>query len=857
MKQQKNKKSCVTLHKISSIYNNSIESELTNNVIDMKLSKNSFLQFFLKFTLFTLILSNSFGQNPVATPTGATTAPTTIPNNFPMVVPNNTGTGTPNMPLPNKNRAIPTNDPNAARVVGINAGDKKAMNKEDSLRVIKEQEANEDAAKVTLRRRIFGYNLFNTVKFDPSPAINIATPSNYVLGPNDQLIIDIYGYSQANYKPVVSPDGYITIDRIGLIYITGSSIEQAKERIINRLAKVFIGLHPFSGFEPNTFCNISLGAIRSIKVTITGEVIAPGTYTLSSLSTTLNALYVCGGPNEIGTYRKISVIRNNKIVSTFDLYELLMNGTAKNNILLQDQDIIQVLPYVSRIAVQGNTKRNGLFELLETEKLNKVIEYAGGFNAYAYKHRLKIHRNTSRERKILDVMETEINTFNVQSGDSVVIERVLARYENMVSIVGAIYRPGEYSLESNPTLTQLIASAEGLKGEALTGRVSIIRTREDMIIENIALNLDDIMKGRSGDIALKREDLITIPSIFDLTEPAFIRIQGAVNNPDAVDGIEMPFLRNMTIEDVLVKVGGLSESASLSRVEVVRRKRNVDPTSTNAQISDTFTFDISPDLKVEKTGNNFILYPFDEIFIRKSPNYVKQTFVEIQGEVIFPAKYGIKSKTEKISDIIQRSGGLTPQAYLEGATLVREVQLSDIEIAQRRQAINEIANSVKGNQVVKVEDVDATKKSSIGINLLKIMQNPGSNEDMILQDGDIIQIPKRLETVRVQGEVLYPTTVKYLDSKSFINYISNAGGFTKRSLRSKSYILYANGSVDRTRRFLFVNLYPTVAPGSEIIIPQKTATAQQQLAQAQALFATVSGTITTLLSIFTIFKLVK
>jgi protein involved in polysaccharide export with SLBB domain len=858
MKQQKNKKSCVTLHSISSIRNNSLESNFTNNVIDMKLSKNRFPQFFLKFTLFTLILSNSFGQNPVATPTGPTTVPTTIPNNFPTVNPNGNGTQqTPNMPLPNKNRVLPTNDPNAQRVTGMNAADQRAMTKEDSLRVIKEGEANEDATKATLRRRIFGYNYFNTVKFDPSPAINIATPSNYVLGPNDQLIIDIYGYSQATYKPVVSPDGYITIDRVGLIYVAGSTIEQAKERIINRLAKVYIGLRPFSGYEPNTFCNISLGAIRSIKVTITGEVIAPGTYTLSSLSTTLNALYVCGGPNEIGTYRKIEVIRNNKIVSTFDLYELLMNGTAKNNILLQDQDVIQILPYVSRIAVQGFTKRNGLFELLENEKLNKVIEYAGGFNAYAYKHRLKVHRNTSRERRILDVMEKEISSFAVQSGDSVVIERVLERYENMVSIGGAIYRPGEYSLESNPTLTQLVASAEGLRGEALTGRVSIMRTREDMLVENISLNLDDIMKGRSADVALKREDIITIPSIFDLTEPAFIHIQGALNNPDAEAGIEIPFVRNMTIEDVLVKVGGLSESASLTRVEVVRRKRNVDPTSTNAQISDTYLFDINPNLKVEQTGTKFVLFPFDEIFIRKSPNYIKQTFVEIQGEVIFPSKYGIKSKTEKISDIIVRSGGLTPQAYLEGATLVREVQLSDIEIVQRRQAINEIANSVKGNQVVEVEDVDATKKSSIGIDLIKIMQNPGSVDDMVLQDGDIIQIPKRLETVRVQGEVLYPTTVKFLDSKSFINYISNAGGFTKKSLKSKSYILYANGSVDRTRKILFINVYPKVAPGSEIIIPQKTATTQQQIAQVQGLFTTIGGTVSALLSIFAIFQLSK
>lgn len=857
MKQQQNKKSCVTLHNFFVWQKNKRESNLTNNVIDMKLSKVSFSQFFFKFTLFILIFSKTFGQNPVATPTGPTTIPTNIPTNLPANN-GNANQGAANMPLPAKNRVLNNNDPNAARNVQGAPNDQRAINKEDSLRIIREEEANQDAAKATLRRRIFGYNLFNTVKFDPTPAINIATPSNYVLGPNDQLLIDIYGYSQTMFKPIISADGYVNLEKVGLIYLAGSTIEQAKEKLKSRLSKIYIGLNPFSGFPANTFLNVSLGNIRSIKVTVTGEVIAPGTYTLSSLSTVQNALYACGGPNEVGTYRKINVIRNNRIVTTFDIYELLMTGFAKNNIILQDQDIIQVLPYVSRVAVKGNTKREGLFELLEEERLNKVIDYAGGFAPYAYRHRIKVYRNTSRERKLLDVMEADFATFKMQTGDSVVIERVLERFENMVAVNGAIFRPGEYSLETSPTLTQLIKSAEGLRGEALTGRVTIVRTREDMIVENISVNYDDIIKGKTADVVLKREDVITIPSIFDLTEPAYVRIQGAVNNPAGIDGIEIPFLRNMTIEDVLVKVGGLSESASLSRVEVVRRKRNVDPTATNAQISDTYTFSVNSDLKVvDQSGNKFVLYPFDEIFVRRSPNYIEQTFVEIQGEVIFPATYGIKSKTEKISDLIERAGGLSPQAYLEGATLVRQIQLSEIELTQRRKAISEITNSVRENQAVQVEDVNETTVSSIGINLTKIMQNPGSNEDMILQDGDIIRIPKRLETVRVQGEVLYPTTVKFLDEKSFINYISNAGGFTKRSLKSKSYILYANGSVDRTRRFLFVNIYPRVAPGSEIIIPQKTTTAQQQIAQVQGLFATVAGTITTLIGIFTLLQISK
>lgn len=861
MKQQKNKKTSLTLQCFHPLFIKYLNSNLANNVIDMKFSKNNFLQSFLKITLFTLIISNSFGQDPGNAPTNA---PTNAPANPNTNQPNqntpagrNTNQQNPNMPLPVRNRTANANDPNAVRNLTLNPADQLAMTREDSLRAIREDEADQDVAKVTLRRRIFGYNLFNTTKFDPTPAINIATPSNYVLGPNDQLIIDIYGYSQATYKATISPDGYITLDRVGLVYLAGSTMELAREKILNKLSKVYIGLLPYGGNAANTFLVVSLGNIRSIKVTITGEVIAPGTYTLSSLSTVLNALYVCGGPNELGTYRKIQVIRNGKVAATLDLYEVLMRGYAKNNIILQDQDVVQVSPYIARVAMHGNTKRNGLFELTENEKLDDAITYAGGFNQYAYKHRLKVYRNTSRERRIVDVMEANFPNFNIVSGDSVVTERLLERYENMVSIEGAIFRPGEYSLDSNPTLLDLIKSAEGLKGEALTGRIAIVRTREDMIIENISVNLDDIMKGKAPDIALKREDLITIPSIFDLTEPAYVRIQGAINNPDGVAGIEIPFVRNLTIEDVLVKVGGLSESASLSRVEVVRRKRNVDPTSSNAQISDTYEFNVRPDLQVEQGGQNFVLYPFDEIFIRKSPNYVKQAFVEVEGEVIFPDKYGIKSKDEKVSDIVKRAGGLTPYSYLEGATLIREIQLSDIEIEQRRRAITEIANSVKGNQTIEVEDVDATKSSSIGIDLRKILESPGSSEDMILQDGDIIRIPKRLETVRVQGEVLYPTTVKFFDRNNFMNYVSKAGGFTKRSLKSKSYVLYANGSVDRTRRFLFINIYPKVAPGSEIIIPQKTTTAQQQIAQVQNLFATIAGTMTTVITIIGILQITK
>lgn len=838
----------------------------------MKFNKNNFLQSFLKITVFTLIISNSFGQNaPAGTGSGNGTGPVTSTNSQGAAPTNSQGTPTnsqgkqinaqlkqqtPAQQAQNRNRTV-TNDPNSSRNQQLTEADLAAMAREDSLRAVREAEADSDASRAALRRRIFGFNLFNTTRFDPTPAINIATPSNYVLGTNDQLIIEIYGYAQTTIKTIISPDGYISVNPVGLIYLAGATIEQAKEKIMTKLSKVYTGLRPFGGNPPNTHLVVSLGNIRSIKVTVTGEVIAPGTYTLSSLSTTLNALYACGGPNEVGTYRQINVIRNNRVVASLDLYEVLIKGFAKDNIILQDQDIIQVSPFISRVAASGNTKRTGLFELTENEKLSDLITYAGGFNPYAYRHRLKVHRNTSRERKILDVLEADFANFSVQSGDSVITERLLERYENLVTIQGAVFRPGQYSLDNNLTLTQLVKSAEGLRGEALTGRVAIVRTREDMIVENISLNLDDIMRGKALDVPLKREDVVTIPSIFDLTEVAYIRIQGAVNNPEGEEGIELPYLRNLTIEDVLVKVGGLSESASLSRVEVVRRKRNADPTSPSAQISETFQFNIRPDLSVEQAGNSFVLLPFDEIFIRKSPNYVKQAFVSVEGEVLFPAKYGIKTKDEKISEAIARAGGLTPQSYLEGATLIREIQLSEIEIEQRKKTISEIATSGVSNQIVEIEDERGVKKTSIGIDLKKIIENPGSSADMTLQDGDIIKIPKRLETVRIQGEVLYPNTVKYLYKENFMGYVSKAGGFTKRSMKSKSYVLYANGSVDRTRRFFFVNIYPKVEPGSEIIVPEKSITTQQQLAQVQGFLTAIGATMTTFIGILGIISISK
>lgn len=747
---------------------------------------------------------------------------------------------------PVQNRVPVPNDPQNVRNVDITAQDEVAITREDSIRMVIEAREEEDLQLTALRRRVFGYKFFNQIVLDPNAAINIATPNNYVLGANDELIIDYKGIGPIHQELVVNADGYIAEERAGVIKVGGVTIEVAKQRIKAALSKVIYGLGEV---------NISLGNIRSIKVNIIGEVIAPGTYTMTSFSTIVNAMYACGGPNEIGTFREIKLIRNNKVTATLDLYDILINGKSDYNVLLQDQDVIQVSPIISRIAISGYLKRKGLFELKENEKLSDAISFAGGFDKDAYKHRIKVYRNTNRERKILDVLNPDYETTQMYDGDSIVVDRILERFENLVSIEGAVYREGEYSLDANPSLLKLVNAAEGLREDALAGRISVIRTNDDLTLENFSINLKDLKSGIASDFMLRRQDVVMIPSVFELTEGATIRISGAINNPDGIEGVEIPYMKNLSIEDVLIRVGGLTEAASLSRVEIVRRKRNVDASDSNAQISDIIVLDITPDYNVLKGEKNPVLLPYDEIFVRSSPNYQEQSFVEIQGEVFYPSLYGIRTKEEKVSDLIARSGGLTPQAYVEGATLIRTVTLSDVELEMKQRALEDIAASGTAAQIIEVDAVEPTQQQSIGIDLKRIMVNPGGPEDIMLRDGDLIKIPQLLETIRIQGEVLYPNTVKFKKGTTFKQYISGAGGFTKKSLRKRSYVLYANGSVDRTRKFLAFNIYPAVKPGSEIIVPQKAENTAEALNRASGIIQTLSATIGTLVGIYGLVQL--
>ncbi|WP_460981802.1 polysaccharide biosynthesis/export family protein [Spirosoma fluminis] len=697
------------------------------------------------------------------------------------------------------------------------------------------------------RRKLFGYSIFNdpdvAASFEPN--INIATPRNYIVGPGDQLNIRIYGYSEVDYSQTVSPEGAVYFANqsgIGPVSVLGLSVEQAKARIESRLATKFVGLRSSSYGPKNTFLEVSLGAIRSIRVTITGDAVRPGTYTLSSLSTAMNAIYQAGGPNELGSFRRVQLIRNNRAIATLDLYDYLLNGTQRNDFRLQDNDNIRFTTYLTRVEISGTVKRNNIFEMMPNETLDRLLFYAGDFAANAYKSRVKVTRLTDRERKVIDVTASEFKTFKMQDGDLVTVEQLLDRFENQITIEGAVYRPGQYSLDNNQTLKKLISTAEGLKGDAFTGRVNIVRTREDLAIENITVNLANILAGTEPDVTLQREDQIIIPSRFDLTEQAKVSVMGEVNYPDE----NIQYMANMSLNDALLRAGGLKESAAASLVEVVRRKKDVDPRSASAQVAEIHRFNVNRDLSINSDENRFILEPFDQVIVRRSPNYLVQTYANIEGEVIVPGSYAIRSKDQKISDLVTLAGGLTPQAYVEGATLVRRVRLSADEVARRKQSLEDVADAASIGQVtVETDSVSSDKPESIGINLKKILAKPGSSEDILVQEGDLLRIPKLLETVRIQGEVLLPTTVKYRPNQTFQDYISQSGGFTAKSQRRKSFVIYANGSIDRTRKFMFFNVYPRVEPGAEVVIPKKTSVPLTP----QQILSSTAGTISSLLSV--------
>ncbi len=679
---------------------------------------------------------------------------------------------------------------------------------EDTEDVAMEEEEMGDSTKLP-KKVIYGANLFNNKKLNFEPDLRIATPVNYTLGPDDELNIDIFGEVMDNYTVTVSPEGTVKILNLSPIYVNGLTVEAASARIVSRLRQLYQGLNrPGSGSS----AIITLGNVRSIKVTLVGEVENPGSYTISSLATVFNALYLAGGPNENGSYRSIRVIRNNKVVRTLDLYDFLLKADQKDNIQLKDQDIIRVGDFDSHVELAGEVRRPMVFEAVKGETLKDILRYAGGFTDKAYTYSLNVRRNTSRELKLLNITQDEVATFQPQNGDSISVGRIIERYENRVTVTGAVFRPGVFAIENGlTTVKDLIKRAEGPRENAFLNRATISRRKENYDPEMISFDLGKVLRGELADIALHREDSLTVYSLDSLRENQRVSIYGEVNKPGIFE-----FRAGMKVADLILLAKGFKEAASYAKIELSRRvitHGNDDAPKDKIQVK---TFDIDGSLNINNEASQFELKPFDIISIRRSPNYEVQRGVTIEGLVNFPGRYAIPKDDQKISDLIFEAGGLKPEGYLDGAILYRD-------------------------------------STVVGVKLSEILRNPNSKNNLLLMENDRLVIPRILETVKLSGGVQNPIAIAYVDGYSLQDYLDGAGGFTDYADKKNVYVKAPNGISTKRRRFLFFRINPKVVPGSEIVVPEFPTNMKKGLTTAEAVglssaLVSVALTLTTLIN---------
>ena len=666
---------------------------------------------------------------------------------------------------------------------------------------------------------VFGREIFSNKNLSFEPNLNVPTPKGYVLSAGDELLINVWGDSELNLKLKVSPEGTILIPNLGPVSVSGLTIETAENRIRQELGRIMSTLSGDTD-GANTFVSVSLSQIRSIKVNIVGEVVAPGTYTLPSFATLFNALYAAGGVNEIGSLRGIKVYRNSKEVAKLDVYDYLLNGKYNTNIRLEENDMVIVSPYDQLAVVQGKVKRNRIFELKKGETLSQLLNMAGGFTGDAYRKDVRIKRKAGSRYQIATVTEDKYPTFAMMDGDSLLVDSVIPFYENRLTVTGVVWRPGEYELNGTVhTVRQLVDQAAGLKGDEFAGRAQITRLNPDFTTTVIAVDIRGILSGTSPDIELKPEDQLNIPSLFDLREPYTIKVSGAVNYVDTV----LPYRNNLTVEDAIMMAGGLKESAATVNVEVARRIKDTKTYENTNRTAEVFNFALNDNLGListdgKKSDTVFTLEPFDEVYVRFSPGYQEQQVVKVNGEITFAGDYVLAEKNSRLSDIIAKAGGITPDAYVKGASLKR--QLTEDEMRRLETLLQLSANKQSRDSVaLSLENI---KDYSVGIDLEKALANPGSAHDVVLRDGDELYIPQFQSTVKISGAVTYPNSVTYTEGMSVKSCLSQAGGYNDIA-RKYPIVIYMNGKVATTRkRFIFFKHYPKVEPGSEIVVPAKT-----------------------------------
>ena len=660
-------------------------------------------------------------------------------------------------------------------------------------------------------KKIFGAELFSTSSLTFEPNLRIATPSNYVLGADDQLLIAVFGFSEANYKLTVSPEGTIYIPNAGPIFVAGLTIESATEKIKSKLASTIYKAISTG----NTKVQVTLGNIKSIRVTIIGQAKKPASYTLSSLSTVFNALYLCGGPNKTGSFRHIELLRNNKIFKTIDLYKVLVNGNLEDNVRLMDQDIIHIPYYETRVTLAGQIKRPGIFETLPGEPLQKLLDNAGGFTDSAYRSSIKITQITDREKSVADVESSNFANYIPNGSDSIYVGMIINRYANRVLIDGAIMRPGQFELTQGLTLKQLIKKADGVKEDAFLNRGIIMRLKDDLSLEVVSFEPSGVLNGTQPDIILKREDKVTISSIFDLQNKKTVLVQGEVRFPGNYD-----FKDSTSIKDIIFEAGGFTEAASGKRIEIARRVINGDATGTATQMASIVLVDGEKDLRV--TASNYYLQPFDVVIIRNNPGYFTQKTVQLQGEVLYPGPYVINSTDEKLSSMIDRAGGLKETADPLAASLKRLNKIDELTTLKTANVGKLSTVSEKDSSRADSLSKEAVRPYDfIGINLQEVIAHPGITNDLILEDGDVIFVPKKNQAVKVRGEVLFPTQFAFEQGKNLKYYVDRAGGFSSTAQRRTAFVLGANGNARKVTHFLFFKNYPEILAGDEIFVPKK------------------------------------
>lgn len=653
---------------------------------------------------------------------------------------------------------------------------------------------------------VFGRNIFNAKNLTFSPNINIATPIDYRFGPGDEVIIDIWGASQTTVRQVISAEGSITVDRLGPLYLNGMSVKEGNDYVKRKFGDIYSGIDNGSG--GSTQINLTLGQIRTIQINVMGEVVAPGTYALSSLSSVFHALYSAGGVNKIGSLRAIKLYRNGKLLRTLDVYKYILEGKLNDDIRMTDGDVIIVPPYISLVNISGKVKRPMFYEMTSKESLKDLISYAGGFTGDAYTKSVRVLRETGGESKIFTLGEDEFQSFIVGDKDSVTIAAGLQLYENRVEIKGAIYRSGYYEIGKNiTTVKQLIAAADGIRGDAFLNRAILTREKDDYTLETLPVDIRELLYGNGNDIVLRKNDILYVPSINDIKELGDFMVHGEIARPGTYK-----YSANTTLEDLIIQAGGLLESASIVRVDIARRIIDPHSQTVNRTLAENYTFSLK-DGFVVAGDPGFVLKPYDEVYVRRSPGYHEQQNVFINGELLFPGTYALNRKTERISDIVKRAGNLTTDAYAKGARLIR---MRSDEERFRSQAALKVANQ-SSKDSISLKTLDISDAYSVGIELDKALLNPGSDYDLVLRAGDRLIVPEYDNTVKINGAVMYPNTVVYKQNERLAYYINQAGGYSDNAKKNRSFVIYMNGTVSKVKG----GDRNAIQPGSEIIIPSK------------------------------------